>query len=248
MKTAIADTIKTLSDNAISATIIVVGVADSVDDLIKEHYSIERALVQIQMPRMSPNERYEIIEKGLKHLKMTIEENAKKYISNLSQGLPHYIHSLALHAARVAIDKKTKHIVDAHIEIALEKALEGAQQSTKNLYHKAITSVKKNNIYAQVLLACSLAKTDSLGYFAAVDVREPLSSIMKKAYSIASFSRHLKDFCKEARGPILQQFGTKHRYRFRFANPLMQPYITMKGIKDGKIENLELFPGRMPVS
>lgn len=241
LEAAMADTIKTLSDNSINATIILVGVADDVADLIEEHQSIERALVQVQMPRMSLDEREEIITKGLDRLNMSIIQDAKKYISNLSQGLPHYIHSLALHAARTAISAETNEITVEHVEKALERVIESVQQSIKDLNHKAISSSKKNNIYTQVLLACALAKTDSLGYFAAADVRQPLSSIMKKAYDIPSYARHLKDFCKDQKGNILQQFGVRHRYRFRFSNPLMQPYITMKGVKDGLIEKSILF-------
>ncbi len=44
VKVKMADTIKTLSDNATRTTLILVGVADSVDELIGEHQSIERAM------------------------------------------------------------------------------------------------------------------------------------------------------------------------------------------------------------
>jgi ABC-type multidrug transport system ATPase subunit len=37
-----ADTIKALSDHDVSVTIVIVGVADSVDDLLSQHESIER--------------------------------------------------------------------------------------------------------------------------------------------------------------------------------------------------------------
>ena len=49
---ALADTIKTLSDNSANTTLIMVGVADSIDQLIAEHQSIQRALVQVEMPRI----------------------------------------------------------------------------------------------------------------------------------------------------------------------------------------------------
>jgi len=45
LRALFADTIKTLSDHAIPVTLVLVGVADTVDALIKEHHSIERALV-----------------------------------------------------------------------------------------------------------------------------------------------------------------------------------------------------------
>src|SRR5271157_4360655 len=53
VRIALADTIKTVSDNAIDTTFLLVGVADSVDQLIGEHLSIERAIRQVPMPRMS---------------------------------------------------------------------------------------------------------------------------------------------------------------------------------------------------
>jgi hypothetical protein len=59
---------------------------------------------------------------------------------------------------------------------------------------------------------------------------------MKKPYDIPAFSRHLKDFCEKKRGAILQKSGTARRYRFRFVNPLMQPYVVMHGLSAGLID------------
>lgn len=63
--TALADTIKTLSDHAVSSTVVLVGVARSIGDLVGEHESIVRALAQIEMPRMSVDELSEIFAEGL---------------------------------------------------------------------------------------------------------------------------------------------------------------------------------------
>ena len=60
-----ANTIKALSDDAVNCTLIVVGVGDSVDSLIKEHASISRCLEEIFMPRMSKQELEEVIDKRL---------------------------------------------------------------------------------------------------------------------------------------------------------------------------------------
>jgi len=96
-------------------------------------------------------------------------------------------------------------------------------------------SPKKDNLFSDVLLSCAMAEPDELGYFAAADVREPMRTVTGKDYQIPSFSQHLKEFTEEKRGPILQKIGTPRRYRFRFINPLMQPYIIMKGVAGGKI-------------
>jgi Cdc6-like AAA superfamily ATPase len=230
-----ADTIKMLSDHSVSATLVLVGVADSVDELIKEHESIERSLVQIHMPRMSKGELHEIIQRGLQRLDMAIDPRAMEQISTLSQGLPHYTHLLALNATHAAIDENTKKIDEALVDKAIRVSLDNAQQSIRSVYHKATASPRSDNLYTQVLLACALSRTDDLGYFAAAAVRDPLTYIMNKKYDIPSFSRHLKEFCEDKRGPVLRRFGQKHRVRFRFINPLMQPYVTMHGYAGGQI-------------
>jgi Cdc6-like AAA superfamily ATPase len=61
----LAHTIKSLSDHAITSKIILVGVADSVEELISEHRSVERSLVQVRMPRMSREELFELLDKAL---------------------------------------------------------------------------------------------------------------------------------------------------------------------------------------
>ena len=81
-----ADTIKTLSDQSVPATLVLVGVADSVSALISEHESIERALAQVRMPRMSFDELQQIIDGGLAEVDMTIDDIARTRIASLSQG------------------------------------------------------------------------------------------------------------------------------------------------------------------
>ncbi len=98
-----ADTIKILSDYAVPVTLILVGVADNVNELIEEHAYIERACVQIRMPRISQDELGEILYRGLESVEMAIAQDAIGYIVSLSQGLPHYTHLLGLAAGRAAL-------------------------------------------------------------------------------------------------------------------------------------------------
>ena len=231
-----ADTVKMLSDHAVPATLIIVGVADTVDGLLTEHQSIERALVQIHMPRMSNEELGEIIDKGLSKLAMKIDPAVKERITLLSRGLPHYTHALTLHAVRTALDGGRRTIEMRHLDKAIHKALDEAQQSTKGAYHKAVMSQRKDNLYTEVLLACALAETDEMGYFAPASLREPMRRIMERPYEIANYIQHLNSFCKEERGRILECTGMPRRYRYRFRNPLMQPFVTLQGFASGLLD------------
>jgi Cdc6-like AAA superfamily ATPase len=230
-----ADTVKTLSDHAVAATVILVGVADSVDELIHEHQSVERALVQVSMPRMSSDEIRQIVRTGLDKLGMTIKPDALQHIVVLSQGLPHYTHLIGLYSARAALDAKTLEITEEIVGQAIEKAVDGAQQSISSAWHQAIRSQRKDNLFADLLISCALAETDQQNTFAAQDVRVPMREITGKPYAITSFAQNLNDFCDDKRGPILQRTGSARKYRYRFVNPLMQPFAIMQGFKGQKI-------------
>jgi len=240
VRRSMADTIKALSDHDVNVTLVVVGVADSVEDLISQHESIERAMVQIKMPRMSRSELQQILDNGMERLKMTMDEDGKAEIAALSQGLPHYTHLLGLHATRVALDRGSLDITSREIEPAVKRALADVSQAVRGAYDRAIFSPRKDTLYAQVLLACALAGTGEFGFFTAASVRDPLSTITGKRYEIPGFARHLNDFCEESRGSILQKAGVKRKFRFRFRNPLMQPLVIMQGLSEGRISRAVL--------
>lgn len=228
----LADTIKTLSDQGVPATVIVVGVADNVSDLIAEHASIERALVQVRMPRMSPEELDEIVTRGLDRVDMTIAGGARDRICALSQGLPHYVHLLAQEAAKEAAWNKSEHITFEDVLEAMKKAIDRAEHTLAKGYHAATQSPRAVTLYPAVLLAAALAPGDDLGYFAPADIRDPLRAITKKQYDIPAFSPHLHELCEPARGQILQKVGQPRRFRFRFRNPLHQPYVIMRALAE----------------
>jgi len=158
-------------------------------------------------------------------------------VAKLSQGLPHYAHLIGLYASRAALDEKKTEITTDIIEKAIDRSISGAQQSIRSAYEYAIRSPRKENLFSDVLLSCALADTNELGYFAAQDIREPLRQITGRRYEIPSFARHLNEFCEVKRGPILQKTGSKRRFRYRFINPLLQPFVIMQGMKNGRISS-----------
>jgi Cdc6-like AAA superfamily ATPase len=238
--TLIADTIKTLSDHATHTTIVLVGVADSVDELIGDHQSIERALVQIPMPRMLDEELAEIIDKGTAELEMTINGSARKRIARLSEGLPHYTHLLSLQAFQQAIMDDRVQVIDSDVDRAISAAVDKAQHSIKSAYQKATRSVRPDSLFAQVLLACAMAPKDELGFFTAGSVRAPMSMIMGRRYEIPAFARHLNQFTGMERGPMLTCTGIQRKQFYRFQNPMLQPYVILMGLSAGLITEKQL--------
>lgn len=231
--TMFADLIKTLSDHAVAATIVLVGVADNVDDLIREHASVERGLAQIAMPRMSAVELRDVVLKALGRVGMGIESQTLGRITALSQGLPHYTHLMGQQAAAAAIERRSANVSNADLTPAFKQALKRSQESVQALYYRATYSAREN-LYKQVLLGCALAQADDRGFFSAATVRDSLSKVMKRPMDIPQFAMHLNAFSSD-RGPVLRKEGSQRKFRYRFINPLLQPHVIMRGIEDGLI-------------
>jgi Cdc6-like AAA superfamily ATPase len=231
-----ADTIKDLSDHSVHTKIVLVGVATDVNDLFEEHASIERCLEQIAVPLMSFEELDAIIAKALKALGMTIQPEAAELIVSLSRGFPHYTHLIAQQSAFATIEGNRLHITAADVSEGIRISVSKSQQTIQNAYRKASQGQRAGTLFPQVLLACALARTDEMGYFSSTDVRGPLCQITGEDYDIPNFSQHLDKFSSdESRGPILEKSGARRRFRFRFLNPLLEPFIIMTGLTTAMI-------------
>ena len=119
------------------------------------------------------------------------------------------------------------------LDDAIQRSIESVQRSVLDVYHKA-TSSNRETLYKQVLLACALANRDEKSTFAGTDVRDELQRITGTFRDLPAFAQHLNDFSgKGERGGVLDRLGTSHRYRYRFRDPLLQPYVLMRGQIDG---------------
>jgi Cdc6-like AAA superfamily ATPase len=237
------DLMKALSDFGVDCTIILVGVSETVDRLVADHASINRALVQIQLPRMNVDELKEILTKAEEKLGIKFTEEASNLVVNISQGLPHYTHLLGLHGVRIAAKRFSRTIEQVDVFGALKEAVKQAQQTVTERYSKATHSAHKDALYRHVLLACALTAArshDPLGYFNPASVAEPLSVILGKRVEIATFSNHLSEFAQEKRGEILERAGQARAYRFRFRDPLLVPFVFMDAVATGLMDNEEL--------
>ena len=213
-----ANTIKALSDYGVNVTIVLVGVADNINDLLGEHASLGRCVEQIPMPRMNIPERREILEKIVPRLGMKLHDDALWKIVHLSRGLPAYVHSLGLYSTESAINRRSLLVTESDVDAAMKRVLERSQESIKEEYSKAIHSDRSDNLYKEVILACALADTDSegRGTFAPLAVCKPLSNILDRPVKIDAFQQHLKKFITEERGNILVRRGHERAFQFRF--------------------------------
>jgi len=230
----LADTIKVLSDYSLRSTLILIGVGDSVLDLIDEHRSISRALEQIALPRMSREELGEILDSGMTTLGMTMGDDVKRDIITLSRGLPHFTHLLALEAVKNAIFHQREEVEEVDLKVALKHALEKAYASITEAYSRA-SSTTRGKWYQPVLIACAISETDARTFFTPAEVGRAVKKITGQALVLASFTRILREFASDKRGNLLVESGKKGSYKYRFADPMMQPFIMIDGLATGRL-------------
>lgn len=229
-KTKFAYTIKALSDSLPHVTILIVGVAENVNSLIGEHQSLERCIKQIFLQRMSEEELGAIVDKGLGFLCMGIEESVKKDIISFSQGFPQYTHLLTKYAAKTAIELDVEKIERSHFNVAVDEAIENAQETIRNCYEKAININRPSHVsYKEIVSACAIAEAQRPGGFRVADMLSVLPRVTnKKLKNHSSYSYYLDELCKASRGEILQKNGSLNKYRYKFKSPLIRAFVGLK--------------------
>jgi hypothetical protein len=227
---SIAETVKHLADKEINAKIIIVGVSESVADLVAGHQSVGRCLKEIEMPRMSEAEIEQFFTKGFKACEFVLSDKTLKKIKMVSCGLPFFAHKIGLNIGRIALERDSLSIEDQDIIPAFERALEDSAQTIKVAVDEATHSRHPDNYYKEALLACALIPARTKEFFTAAEIKKPFSAIMKKDLGIPNYIRHIQEFCKPKRGPVLTVVGDMHDRRYKFKNPSFQPNILMDGI------------------
>jgi hypothetical protein len=230
----VSNTIKLLSDQIEDVTLVPVGVSDSVAGLITGHISIQRNLAQVRMPRMNRSEIEGILDKGLGRLEMTIEDSARSFVRLVPRGLPQYAHLLAQEGARQALFGGEATVTFQHVFAGMQIGLRKLDHSLASAFDEATYTARRSN-YADVLYACAWGRPDPDGYFSPVSIREPYSTIVGKSRDIDSYNPQLKALT-EGRGQILHRKGRERSRRYRFADPLMEPYVLLRGISSGRID------------
>jgi hypothetical protein len=180
---------------------------------------------------MTTTELLEIPMSGFRQLDMTISADAAHAIAVLAEGLPHFAHLLSLHAGQRSVADDRANVTLADVQSAIKLALK--RHSVLRAYQTAVAAQRKDTLHARVLLACALAEKDPLGFFTASSVRGPMSDIMGRPYSIPAFAPHLKAFTEPERGAALKREGFERRYRYRFRDPLLQPFTILTAMADG---------------
>lgn len=240
-----ADTIKYLSDYNINCTVIIVGVAETPEELIRNHESLRRSLACVPLRRMRDEELTELVDYRLDRASMQIDELAKCKILRLSCGLPFYAHKIAKPACLAAVRSGSRHIGMAQVNAAIEHVTAELRHTFCDVFASILAGSRSSN-FSQVALASALADVDEDGYFSPAALEVPLSRTLRCEIRAASIQRHLTHLASDGSGRLLAKRGRPGSYRYRFRDALVQPYFIMDGLSRGVIEEEEVLQRSAP--
>ena len=205
-----AETVKLFADRGTNSTLVIVGVADDVADLMDAHRSIGRNLEEIRVGPLSEEELADIVTSGLGRAGMSWSETVPPYIARLCHGYPYYAHLIGRNSGRAALDARRNFVDLGDVRRAIDDTIQGHLQSLRSDYDRAVVSRQPGNLFREVLLACAIAEKDPLGWFTAADVREPLRTITGRSHTdIPHFQSHLTKFTDPSRGPVLRRVASR---------------------------------------
>lgn len=239
--TPFGDLIKGLSDDRLQVTLLLVGVADSIDGLIKSHKSTARNLRQVPMPRMVMSELTAIAEKGFASYSeksghpLAIEPDAAKFIAHIAQGFPYYVHLLCGAAGAEAIKAGNTVVTRNDVLSSMINATEDADHDIRSAFTAAVTGRADSNLDL-TLYACARASVDDLGYFSSTDVAAALSAIVGSKRAPGNVNAHLRRFSESPCWLLEMKQISERKLRYRFSNPLMKPFALVKGYQTGKLK------------
>lgn len=223
-----ADLIKSLSDNNKNTTIVLVGIADSIENLIGNHQSLERCLKQVKMPRMKPEEGEQIILNGFKKLEIKIDRSIINKIIEFSSGFPHYIHLLCKYGAKELIINNKDTFTDAYLSIAIREGIENTSEQLRISYRKAILSSNSSNKWRDILFACANCNLDEFNAFTITEVVKQYNIISKSKTKNTDLNYNVNKLTSEDRGEILTKLGKGMSTRYCFKNPMMRAFVKLK--------------------
>jgi len=223
-----ADLIKSLSDNNTNTTIILVGIAESVESLIGSHQSLERCLKQVKMPRMKKEECEAIIFNGLKLLNFKMDNDILNKIIEFSSGFPHYIHLLCKYGCAELIENDKTTFSEPYLAIALNKGIENTSEQLRISFREAVLSSSSSDKWKNILYACTNCPLDEFNSFSISQIVKEYNIITKSKSKNSHLSYYINELTKSGRSEILTRLGRGGSTRYTFNNPMMRAFVKLK--------------------
>ena len=228
-RAAFADLVKKLSDNESPATLMLVGIADNIDDLLVAHESAQRSIVEIKVERLSDASIREIVDTGMEALGLEIEQVAADQVVAYSARFPYYAHLLgegAVHALLSRCQADTVlplRVGTADLAASIGYAIRNAQRSIIRAYEDAIRSIQGSPRFKYCLYAIASWPEEPVAYG---DICRWVGKLQHAPGGQVNVSHQMRRL--EAIG-VIRRMASGY---YAFQNPMLKAYVILKSRAD----------------
>ena len=228
LKNQLAEAIKNLSDASARVTVIVIGIAHSLDELIGMHPSIQRHLVGIRLPLMTVSELERVVLAGAASSDVRFEDATRDMIVAFSKGLPYYAQLLSLHAGRTALMRGSMLVQMGDLRDALEMVLIESDPLARASYETA-TQEETDQHLIDILFAAATAPFDDYGTFTAEGAAEMFADSDGRKLPEAEIRQCLEDLAQQENARLIETWlMPTAETRYAFVLPAMRQYILLR--------------------
>jgi type II secretory pathway predicted ATPase ExeA len=156
--------LKTTSDLSVRVSFVLIAVAESLDELMDLHPSLQRTMVSIPLPLLPDNDVGALLEKGCKDLRITLTPEARQALVLLTQGSPYFAQLLSLHASDSAVRRRSKDLTLEDVAAAIVLVLE----ETAHSFEPMLAGLPRfDPRWPDLLFAAASAECNGFGWFTA---------------------------------------------------------------------------------
>jgi uncharacterized protein len=242
-----AELVKQLSDRGVHVSLIFCGIGRSLDDLLQGHGSVHRYLEEVKLPSppLTYSGRWAIIDGACLAFGLTINDDSRVRIAQVSDGFPHYVHLIAqkLFWAAFRAEAVVRELTPVDYMDAVREALGSVESRLRNVYDTA--TKKDQDSYQEVLWSVAdhfeLERNNRRIYNESY--QRVMADVGRPMLSFDDFQKRLTNLKGVRHGAIL---SSTRRGWIQFTENLIRGYVRLVAESKGVRLALEHEPGPEP--
>ena len=205
--------LKTTSDLSVRVSFVLIGVAESMDELRQVHPSLARTMVALPLPLLPDDEVAALLEKGCRDLRLILSDPARRSLLLLARGSPYFAQLLSLHASDCAVKRGASELGPADVAAAVALILEESHHSFEPLLAGLPRADAR---WPDLMFAAACAPCNGFGWFTAAAARETATTLGMDLPADLTFGLSVLasldggDILKKRRMPEADEYAFSH--------------------------------------
>lgn len=218
-----AEAIKNVSDAGVPVTFVILGVAQSLEDLLGQHPSIQRNIVGLYLAPMSEEEVRRMVVTGATAARIAFIPLVIDRLLCFAGGMPYYTHLLCLFAARATVHRGSTEVGMHDLTVAVNDVLTMQRPVLGRLYEEAVGGGSDMH---DLLYAAAMAESDVHKRFTADALTVvPLDPGGERRLSLAAARAGLDGLAAKGGDAGIVRLDTPAGPRYAFAPSALGHYV-----------------------